>query len=287
MIAKSALFSLFAILLLISGCGRSGGDQTGVQIKGSDTMVNLGQAWAEDFMKTHPGISVAVTGGGSGTGFTALLNGTCDIAEVSREMKESEVEAAQAKGFTPNKLVVALDGLAVVVHPANPISQLTVDQLADIFTGRVKDWKQVGGRPGKIVLLSREVNSGTHVYFKEHVLRKMDKTSKAEFSPGALMLSSSQAIADEVAGNSAAIGYYGMGYISEKQKPVSIAKDAESPYVAPTIENILDGAYPISRPLLLYTNGPPQGLIKKFIDFALSDEGQEIVRATDFVPVRK
>jgi len=136
------------------------------------------------------------------------------------------------------------------------------------------------------VVLSREVNSGTHVYFKEHVLRKNDPNSKEEFSPGALMLSSSQAIADEVAGNSSAIGYYGMGYISAKQKPVAIAKDEKSEYVGPIIENVLSGKYPTSRPLLIYTNGAPRGLVKKFIDFALSKEGQDIVLATDFVPVK-
>jgi phosphate transport system substrate-binding protein len=162
-----------------------------------------------------------------------------------------------------------------------------MDQLAGIFSGKLTNWKELGGGDEQIVVLSREVNSGTHVYFKEHVLRKNDKTNKEEFAPSALMLSSSQAIADEVAGNSAAIGYYGMGYISKKHKPVAIAKDAESPYVTPTIDNIISGSYPISRPLLLYTNGEPLGLIKEFIDFALSPEGQEIVRITDFVPVSK
>jgi phosphate transport system substrate-binding protein len=276
---------ILLMLLMLAGCGRS--HKNSIQIKGSDTMVNLGQAWAEKFMELNPGNFIAVTGGGSGTGLSSLVSSTCDCAMSSRNIKEKEIALANKRGVYPYEIKVALDGLAVVVNPKNPVGKLTMDQLAGIFSGALANWKDVGGADERIVVLSREVNSGTHVYFKEHVLRKMDKTSKAEFSPGALMLSSSQAIADEVAGNSAAIGYYGMGYISNKQKPVSIAKDAESPYVAPTIENILDGAYPISRPLLLYTNGPPQGLIKRFIDFALSDEGQEIVRATDFVPVRK
>jgi len=136
-------------------------------------------------------------------------------------------------------------------------------------------------------LLSREVNSGTHVYFKEHVLRRNDPNSREEFAPGALMLSSSQAIADEVAGNPSAIGYYGMGYISAKQKPVAIAKDEKSEYVEPVIENVINNKYPISRPLFFYTNGIPQGIIKKFVDFALSKQGQDIVLATDFVPIKK
>jgi len=262
-------------------------DKNSIQIKGSDTMVNLCQAWAEKYMEENAGDFAAVTGGGSGTGFSSLMSGTCDIAVSSRNIKEKEIALAKKKGINPNEIKVALDGLAVVASPANPISKLTLTQLADIFTGRVTNWKEIGGKDEKIVVLSREVNSGTHVYFKEHVLRKNDPNSKEEFAPTALMLSSSQAIADEVAGNSAAIGYYGMGYISKKQKPIAIAKDEKSEYEMPTIENVINGKYPISRPLFLYTNGTPEGPVKKFIDFTLSKEGQEIVLATDFVPVNK
>jgi len=226
-----------------------------------------------------------VTGGGSGTGFSSLISGTCDIAMASRNIKDKEIALAKQKGIDPNEIRVAMDGLAVVVNPANPVGRLTLDQLAQIFTGRITNWKEVGGENKKIVVLSREVNSGTHVYFKEHVLRKGDPNSKEEFTPGALLLSSSQAIADEVAGNPSAIGYYGMGYISPKQKPVMVAKDAASEYEAPTIENVVNGKYPISRPLFLYTNGQPQGLVKKFVDACLSKEGQEIVLQTDFVPI--
>jgi len=258
-----------------------------IQIKGSDTMVNLGQAWAEKYMEVNPGDFVAVTGGGSGTGLSSLISGTCDVAMSSRNIKEKEIALAQKKGINPNEIKVALDGLAVVVNPVNTVNELTMDQLAGIFTGRITNWKELGGKDEKIVILSREVNSGTHVYFKEHVLRKMDPNSKEEFAPGALMLSSSQAIADEVAGNSAAIGYYGMGYISPKQKPIAVAKDDKSEYVTPSIGNVLNGSYPISRPLFLYTNGAPAGLVKKFVDFTLSKEGQDIVLATDFVPIKK
>ena len=262
-------------------------DKNSIQIKGSDTMVNLGQAWAEKYMEKNTGDFIAVTGGGSGTGLSSLISGTCDIAMSSRNIKEKEIALAKQKGINPNEIKVALDGLAVVVNPGNPISKLTLSQLADIFTGRVTNWKELGGQDERIVLLSREVNSGTHVYFKEHVLRKNDPNSKEEFAPGALMLSSSQAIADEVAGNLAAIGYYGMGYISKKQKPLDIAKDEKSVYESPTIGNVINGKYPISRPLFLYTNGLPIELVKKFVDFTLSKEGQDIVLATDFVPVIK
>jgi len=265
----------------------AGKDKNAIQIKGSDTMVNLGQAWAEKYMEASPLEFVAVTGGGSGTGLSSLISGTCDIAMSSRNIKDKEISLAEGKGINPYEIKVALDGLAVVVHPKNPVSTLTLDQLAQIFTGRVTNWKQVGGEDKKIVILSREVNSGTHVYFKEHVLRKGDPNSKEEFAPGALLLSSSQAIADEVAGNPSAIGYYGMGYLSSKQKPIHVAKDEKSEYEAPSIENVVNGKYPISRPLFLYTNREPQGLVKKFVDFCLSKQGQEIVLKTDFVPVNR
>lgn len=279
---KRILTAVFTLAALTPAFAKS----NSIQVKGSDTMVNLGQAWAEAYMEKDPQELVAVTGGGSGTGVASLISGTCDIAMSSRTIKGKEIELARAKGFEPKEIKVALDGIAIVVNPKNPVSQLTMGQLADIFTGRITDWKQVGGTGGKIVLLSREVNSGTHVYFKEHVLRKGDSGSKEEFAPSALMLPSSQAIADEVASNPAAIGYYGMGYISAKQKPVSVAKDENSPYEQPTMENVIKGVYPISRPLLLFTKGEPQGAVKKFVDFCLSPEGQEIVKKTDFVPVK-
>jgi phosphate transport system substrate-binding protein len=249
-------------------------------------MVNLAQAWAEKYMEENPGAFVAVTGGGSGTGLSSLISGTCDIAMSSRNIKSKEIDLAKAKGINPFEIKVGLDGLAVVVNPQNPISSLTLQQLADIFTGKITNWKELEGKDLKIVVLSREVNSGTHVYFKEHVLRKGDANGKEEFAPSALMLSSSQAIADEVAGNPSAIGYYGMGYVSAKQKAVHVAKDEKSEYIAPTIDNVLNGKYPISRPLFLYTNGEPKDLVKNFDDFVLSREGQEIVLKTDFVPIK-
>lgn len=281
---RKCLLVLIASAFAVSAFAASA--KNSIQIKGSDTMVNLAQAWAEKYMQENPGDFVAVTGGGSGTGLSSLISGTCDIANSSRNIKEKEVGLAKQRGINPYETKVGLDGLAVVVNPTNPVSKLTVGQLADIFIGKIANWKEVGGKDEKIVLLSREVNSGTHVYFKEHVLRKGNPSGAEEFAPGALLLSSSQAIADEVAGNSAAIGYYGMGYISAKQKPIWVAKDEKSEYENPTIENVLNGKYPISRPLFIYTNGEPQGLVKKFVDFILSKEGQDIVLKTDFVPIK-
>jgi phosphate transport system substrate-binding protein len=289
--AKTLRFStgtmwVLLLVLAMAGCSRQAQQANSLQIKGSDTMVNLGQAWAEEFMKVNPSVSVAVTGGGSGTGIAALLSGTCDIAELSRELKPEEIAMAREKGFEPRQVTVALDGLAVVVHPANPISRLTMDQLAAIFSGAVTNWKEIGGSDLPIVVLSREVNSGTHVYFKEHVLRRGERDSRVEFAANALMLPSSQAIADEVAQNPGAIGYFGMGYITAKEKALAVAKDAASPFVAPTIENVVSQAYPISRPLLMVTRGQPQGRTADFLAYVLSPAGQGIVARIDFVPVK-
>lgn len=278
---------LVIVTVMFAATAFAASKNNSIQIKGSDTMVNLAQGWAEKYMQENPGDFVAVTGGGSGTGISSLISGTCDIANASRTIKDKEIALAKQKGINPYEIKVGLDGLAVVVNPGNPVIKLTLQQLADIFAGRASNWKELGGKDEKIVILSREVNSGTHVYFKEHVLRKGDPNSKEEFAAGALMLPSSQAIADEVAQNPAAIGYYGMGYISSKQKAVAVAKDEKSEYVVPIIDNVINGKYPISRPLLIYTNGQPQGLAKKFVDFCLSQEGQDIVLKTDFVPISK
>jgi phosphate transport system substrate-binding protein len=280
---KALLGAVLAIALSSSLALAAGGS---LQIKGSDTMVNLGQAWAEAFMKKQPDAMVAVTGGGSGTGIAAMINGTCDIAESSRAMKPEEIDQAKAKGIIPKEHKVALDGIAVVVNPKNPVSRLSFEELRGIFMGSITDWKQVGGKPGPIVVLSREVNSGTHIYFKEHILRRGKEKGPEEYAPSALLLPSSQAIADEVSKNVNAIGYYGMGYISPKQKVIAVAKEEQGRYVKPSVEAVRKGKYPISRPLFWYTNGEPKDLVKNLLDFALSKEGQEIVLQMDFVPVK-
>ncbi len=271
-------------VILSSGLALAAGGS--LQIKGSDTMVNLGQAWAEAFMKKNPGAMVAVTGGGSGTGIAALINGTCHIAQASRSMKPQEIDQAKTKGIVPKEYTVARDGIAVVVNPKNPVSRLSFEELRGIFMGSITDWKQVGGKPGQIVVLSREVNSGTHVYFKEHILRRGNEKGPEEYAPSALLLSSSEAIADEVANNVNAIGYYGMGYISPKQKVIAVAKEGQGRYMKPSIEDVRKGKYPISRPLFWYTKGEAKDLAKQMLDFALSKEGQEIVAKLDFVPLK-
>lgn len=258
-----------------------------IQIKGSDTMVNLGQAWAEEFMMEHPSTSIAVTGGGSGTGIAAIINGTCDIAQSSRSMKEQEIAIAKTKRHEVEEFEVAIDALAVIVHPSNPVTQLTIEQLSNIFTGKIKNWKEAGGANLPILVLSRERNSGTHVYFLEHVVRKGNEKGPEEFGVKTLMLPSSQAIAEEVAGSESAIGYVGIGYVSNRQKKIAVGTVPEGPFVLPSVDTALDKSYPVARPLLMYALKKQAGLVRSFLDFVLSDKGQEIVLAMDFVPLRK
>jgi len=285
---KSGWIGIVAVLVVgttLISCAKAEDMQGSLQMKGSDTMVNLCQAWAEAFMAKHPKISVAVTGGGSGTGIAALIGGTCDLAAASRKMTQKEIALATAQGAPPQEWTVALDGLAVVVHPQNPVKRLTLQQLADLFTGKIHNWRELGGANQTVVLLSREVNSGTHVYFKEHVLSASKDAGPKEFSPEALLLPSSQAIADEVATNSSGIGYYGMGYVNPKNVVVAVAKTAADPYITPSEETVRSGVYPISRPLFLYSRGVPQGVVKAFLNFVMSPEGQAVVRHIDFVPI--
>lgn len=276
-------FSLIFIILFSAGCSRG---RKAIQIKGSDTMVNLAQAWAEDFMKKNPTASIAVTGGGSGTGIAALIGGTTDIAQASRNMEPKEIGMAKKKGVDPKEIHVANDGIALIVHPSNHVNKLTIQQLSAIYTGKVQSWKELGGKGQKIVALSRERNSGTHVYFWEHVVKLGDKKSKDEFAPSALMMPSSQAIIEEVSANPSAIGYVGLGYVTDKQKVLAIARDESSAYVTPTVQSVTSNRYPISRSLLFYVNGEPDERLKPFIDFVLGPEGQKIVLKMDFVPIR-
>jgi phosphate transport system substrate-binding protein len=286
---------LTALSLLLFACAKppsnAPGNEPGgiagkaIQIIGSDTMVNLVQAWAEAFSPQNPTVNLSIRGGGSGTGLAALVNASCDLAMSSRPISEKEIGEARQNNIEPREWKVGLDGLVVIVNPHNPVARLTLDQLRDIFLAKITDWKELGGDGGKIVILSRESNSGTYLFFKENVLRRGDKNNKDEFSPDALLMPSSQAIVNEVSQNPHAVGYVGLGYISPQLKPLAIAKNASSPAILPAVATVADNSYPISRPLFFYTNGEPQTEIKQFLDFALSAQGQEIVVKTDFVPV--
>ncbi len=270
---------LVALLVLAAGAATLSAQERNITIKGSDTMVILGQRWAEVYMSKTPGISVQVTGGGSGTGIAALINGTTDIAESSRPMKDAEKADTKAKrGKEVLELPVAVDGLGVYVHEVNPVSELTLAQIKAIYTGAVKNWKEVGGRDEKIILYSRENNSGTYVYFKEHVLENADYYPTAQTLPG------TAAVINAVSKDIRGIGYGGIAY-GKGIKHLRVKKDANSPAVEPTIENVLAARYPISRYLYWYLAGQPTGEVKKLVEWALSKEGQGVVEKVGYYPL--
>ena len=287
---KTKIYIVFmALVCILLSCSlqKEHNVNVGMQIKGSDTIVNLVQVWAEKFSQINSGINVGVTGGGTGTGFAALLNKTCDIAMASRQVEENEINLAKKNNITYKEFIVGLDGLAVLVNKDNPVNELSIEQLRDIFMAKIINWKEVGGEDRPIVLLSRESNSGTHMFFKETVIRLNNINSKDEFSPKSLLMPSSQAIVDEIYQNPNAIGYAGIGFMNNQTKAISVSAQNSTEYFYPTIENVMDGKYPISRPLYLYTNGDPKGIVKNFIDYALSEEGQKVVVETAFVPIKK
>jgi len=253
-----------------------------VTIKGSDTMVHLVTAWAENYMKLRPETEISVTGGGSGTGIAALLNKTTDICAASREMTPTEQEQAAQIGLTPRETVVARDGIAVVVHPSNPLSELTMEQVRKIFTGALTQWNQVGGGEGEFIVLSRESSSGTYVFFQEHVLKKED------YSPRARLMPATSSIIQSVAADAQAIGYVGLGYALEAAKTVKVLRikaDDTVPSVQPSEETVRSGAYSISRPLYFYASQAVAEPAQQFIQFCLGQAGQKIVREAGYVPV--
>ena len=275
------------VLSTASGCSKrsdqSDGGQRYITIKGSDTMVHLVSSCAEAFMEEQPDIEVSVTGGGSGTGIAALINGTTDICAASREIKEKEKRLAEQRGISPEEITVARDGIAVVVNLRNPASELSMEQLSEIFTGAYARWNQVGGPDEEIIVLSRESSSGTYVFFQEHVLKKQDYTQRAKLMPA------TSAIIQSVSTDRWAIGYVGLGYAlaaRDKVKILAIKTEESSPAVFPSEQTVKSGQYVIARPLYLYTNGQAVGTVKDFIDFCLSDQGQVIVRETGYVAIR-
>jgi len=248
-------------------------------------MVNLALAWAEQYQSLHPEIQVSVTGGGSGTGITALANNTVDIANASRAIKPEEIEAMQANGIDPVEFVVARDAIAIIVNLDNPVQQLTLQQISDIYSGKYNNWTEVGGEDRPIVRLSRETNSGTHVYFLEQVLRLGESDNKTLFSPDTLLLPSSEGITTEVRDNPNAIGYDGLGYVTPEVKVVGVAADPGGAYISPSAETVTNRTYPIARDLYMYTAGEPQKAEKDYLDWIMSPEAQQIVEELGFVPI--
>ncbi len=288
MTARAAV--ALALAMSVGGCGGGGGSASGgttIQVKGSDTMVNVAQAWAEEYKQVAPQVDVEVSGGGSGVGIAALERGTIDIATASRDMKADERELAKRNtGKEPKEFIVAYDALAVYVHKDNPIEQITLEQLAEIYGegGTVTTWAQLGvtlpdAGSGEIVRVSRQSSSGTYEFFREHVLGKRD------FKLGSRDMNGSKEVVELVASTKTAIGYSGMGYATPAVKIVKLASKPGEPAVEATVANTMSKAYPLARSLMLYTLGEPEGAVRAYIDWILSPAGQRIVEENGYVPV--
>lgn len=286
-VARTAPPLLLLLLPLAAGCPAPGepeafgaSDPAALTVKGSDTMVHLVTAWAEAFAVARPEAPVSVTGGGSGVGIAGLLNGTAEVCMASRELSARELELARQRGHEPVDHVVGRDGIALVVHPDNPVDSLTLEQVRQLFNGTLTSWAQVGGPDRPVQLLSRESSSGTYHYFMEHVLRRDD------FAPRARLMPSTSAIVQATAQDAWSIGYVGLGYLEGAAvKPLALRGSEGAPAVAPSLAAVQDGSYPLSRPLHLYPVGAPTGLARDFIEFALSPAGQELVAEAGYVPV--
>ncbi len=251
-----------------------------ITIKGSDTMVILGQRWAEEYMKAHPGVTIQVTGGGSGVGISALINGATDICEASRPMKQSEKDKLKERFFTTGvEIPVAKDGVTFFLAEANPLSELTLDQIKDIYTGKVTNWKQLGGDDAKIVPYGRENSSGTYVFVKDNILKG------ADFAPATQTLPGTAAVVNAVSKDKNGIGYGGAGY-AKGVKHTKVKKDAKNPGYEPTAENVKANLYPVSRDLYWYLKESPTGEVKKLVDWVLSPAGQAIVSKVGYFPVK-
>jgi phosphate transport system substrate-binding protein len=289
---KRALISFLLLSFVSTSCipvssseNNTDSQASYIENKGSDTIVNLALAWAEKYQNEHPEVRISVTGGGSGTGIASLINGTVDIANASRKIKEEEVAEAKSNGIEPVEHIIARDAIVVILNPENPVNELTLKQISDIYSGKINNWSEVGGDDRPIVRLSRETNSGTHIYFLETVLRLGNSEDKTLFSTDTLLLPSSEGIIIEVRQNPNAIGYDGLGYVPDDLKMVAIAEEEGDAYVLPSISTVNDKSYPIARDLYMYTNGEPTGILKEYLDWIFAAEAQEIVEELGFVPV--
>ncbi|MCP5061172.1 MAG: phosphate ABC transporter substrate-binding protein [Ignavibacteriae bacterium] len=297
---KNKLVTLVTLLIMAStifvSCKKKEEVQkTVLSVKGSDTMVNLSQKWAETYMKKSTSVSIQVTGGGSGTGIAALLNGTMDIANASRELKQKEYDKAKELGITPKEYKVALDGIAVIVSPENPINELSIGQIRDLFIGKTTNWKEIGGNDSPITLYGRENSSGTYEFFKGRVLGKDERGVKRDFATSTQVLQGTAALGEAVAKDTKGVGYGGVGYFSLRTdvKILKIKTEDGSPAIAPA-ENgkvnykaIWSGDYPISRYLYCYTNGSTEKKIQDFMEYILSVEGQDLVKQMEYIPLPK
>lgn len=280
---------LLLILVLASACGhRLGQERTLVQHKGSDTLLHVGQAWAEAYKGINSQVAIAVSGGGSGTGISSIINGTADIASASRKMTSEEMEAARRNGAEPHEFVVGYDAIAVYLHNNNPIDSITFGQLAAIYGegGAIENWSQLGVEipgceSGEIIRVSRQNNSGTYVCLMETVLREGQ-----DYKLGAKEMHGSKDVVNLVSKTPCAIGYCSVVYATPEVKLPCIARDSDSPCVMPSSATAIDGSHPLSRPLMLYTRMAPGGAVEEYLDWILSDEGQCVALKRGYAPVR-
>jgi phosphate transport system substrate-binding protein len=273
-----ATIAVFATL--VAGCAAPPSEKQNINLKGSDTMLQLGQRWAEVFMKDHPNSTIQVTGGGSGTGIAALINGTTEICQSSRPIKvEEKASVKQQRNADVSEIPVAVDALAVYLNKGNPVEHLTMEQLRRIFQGEITNWKDVGGKDGNIVLYGRENSSGTYAFLKEHVLANGDFAEK--YQP----LGGTAAVINAVVKDPNGVGYGGIGYAKDI-KTISVAKDATSDPIPPTMENALSNKYPLSRFLFWYLAGTPAGTTKELVDWVLGPQGQNVVKDVGFYPLK-
>lgn len=276
---KLLIVVMLSLCTLAMGSVSAFAQARGITVKGSDTMVILGQRWAEIYMKKNPGANIQVTGGGSGVGIAALINGTTDIAEASRPMKDAEKgQLQQNRGVPAFELPVALDGLAIYLSEKNPIQELTLEQLKKIYTGATKNWKDVGGNDERIILYGRENSSGTYAYFKEHVLENADYYPTTQTLPG------TAAVINAVSKDIRGIGYGGIAYV-KGVKAIKVKKNSSTPAVEPSLENVQKNIYPISRFLYWYLAGQPKDQIKKLTDWVVSADGQAVVNDVGYYPL--
>jgi len=281
-----AICLVLGVIATAGGCGRRGAASQTVRQVGSTTVLPLAERWQQEFNRAHPEVEIAVSGGGSGTGIKALVSGTAEIANSSREIEPKEVEQAKAAGVDPLEHVVAYDGIAVIVHPSNPLTEISVEQLSDIYSGRVRDWAEVGARGmGEIQVVSRDSASGTYEAFKELVVMLGGRDKSRDYAAVALKQISSQAVLALVGRTKGAIGYVGMGYVSGSVKMLRVRPLGGGEAVAATVEDARSGEYPVSRALYCYTDGEPTGALKEYLDWIKGSEGQAIVADLGFVPV--
>jgi phosphate transport system substrate-binding protein len=275
---KKTIFSVFAIIMMVPLVSYS--QKISFKIKGSDTVLPLSQLEVESYMKVNSNTSITVTGGGSGVGLSALLSGTTDIAQSSRKMKIEEKQKLIDAGKAVKEVIIAKDALSVIVNPSNKVSQLTREQLEGIFTGKIKNWKEVGGDDLAIIVYSRETSSGTYEFFKEFVLNKKN------FASSALLMPATGAIVQSVSQTKGSVGYVGLAYVDKSVKSLKVSYDKGATFVEPDVENAINKTYPITRPLYYYYLTSIEKNVKPFIDYILSPEGQQVVRKEGYVPLK-